>query len=247
MPPATYRIEGGDVPVGVLTLDDGKINSIGFEMIRVLHEALDQAEADEAKALVITGTGKALSAGFDLSVMGAFLGKGGDLALVPKLVEEGGMLLMRVFCFPKPVVSVASGHSLAFGAMLLLAADFRVGRRGSKAKFGLNETAIGLEIPEFGWRLAQYRLHPTHLTVSITQAAIYGAEEAVAVGYLDALADVDPLAVGLAKARQLGGYVKQPAFARMKVKERKGLVDPIIAGMRADIAVLFGAPSASKL
>ena len=46
----------------------------------------------------------------------------------------------------------ATGHGLALGAIMLLAGDVRVGPNasGSKARFGLNEVAIGMTLPMIG-------------------------------------------------------------------------------------------------
>jgi hypothetical protein len=64
-PPVTYELLDG---VGVIRMDDGKMNAFGFEFIKAFNAALDEAE--KAPAIMIIGNKKALSAGFDLSVMG---------------------------------------------------------------------------------------------------------------------------------------------------------------------------------
>ena len=57
-----------DGPVAVLILDrPGKLNAITPDMTAALTGALDSAEADEGvRAIVVAGTGRAFSAGFDL-------------------------------------------------------------------------------------------------------------------------------------------------------------------------------------
>mmetsp|Transcript_6026 Transcript_6026/g.6466 ORF Transcript_6026/g.6466 Transcript_6026/m.6466 type:complete len:248 (-) Transcript_6026:76-819(-) len=247
MPLATYTVDDGDVPVGVLILDDGKMNSFDFTMIREVNEALDKAEKDSTKALVIAGTAKALSAGFDIKTMAAALGKGGSKEDSLKLVEQGGRLMMKMFAFPKPVIVAATGHSLALGAIILLAADTRIGSKASKSKIGLNETAINLQLPEFGWRLAQYRLSAPHFTRAVTQGMVYNLADAVAVGYLDELVEGDAIVGAVAEARRIGGYVKQPAFSRMKSAERTPLVTSVLDNIKENIANCLGGGQASKL
>ena len=44
--------------------DDGKANSISQELLTELNDALDQADRDEVKALIITGRPGFFSAGF---------------------------------------------------------------------------------------------------------------------------------------------------------------------------------------
>ncbi|MGH8313571.1 MAG: enoyl-CoA hydratase/isomerase family protein, partial [Steroidobacterales bacterium] len=56
--------------LAVLTLNrPEKLNAVNKEMIAALGQALDQAEADPAvRAIVLTGAGRAFSAGFDLDM-----------------------------------------------------------------------------------------------------------------------------------------------------------------------------------
>lgn len=239
MPGVTYQVNEGDVPVGLLMLNDGKMNSFDFDVIRDFNAALDQAEKDKTRALVIAGTEKALSAGFDLKIMGPVLGKPGSKQDALDLVEQGGRLMVRVFGFPKPVVVAATAHSLALGAILLLAGDVRIGERGAKAKIGLNEVAIGMQLPAFGWRLAQYRLHTTEVTKAITQATVYDVAAGMNAGFLDHLVDGAVVDSAIAEAKRLGGYVKQPAFAKTKREERKHVIEAVLSNIKEDVHMCF--------
>lgn len=242
MPRLSYHVhKEGKVPVGIMKLDDGKMNSFDFELLKECSEALDKAANDESTALVITGNAKALSAGFDLKVMN----QGNPHST--ELVEQGGRLCIQMFSFPKPLVMAATGHGLALGAILLLAADVRIGHSGSKAKYGMNETAIGMVVPAFGWRLAQYRLKSHEFTRALTQGTIYDVKGAHSVGYLDELTDGDVFAAALTEAQRLGGYVKQPAFANMKREERGDLIDSVLSNIHENVTKCFADYKPSKL
>ena len=54
--------------VATITLDDGKVNVLGPAMQAAINEALDRAEKDAAKAVVLAGNGRVFSGGFDLAV-----------------------------------------------------------------------------------------------------------------------------------------------------------------------------------
>ena len=54
--------------VATITLDDGKVNVLGPVMQSAINEALDRAEKDSAKAVVIAGNQRVFSGGFDLAV-----------------------------------------------------------------------------------------------------------------------------------------------------------------------------------
>ena len=52
--------------VATITLDDGKVNVLGPDMQSAINEALDRAEKDSAKAVVLAGNQRVFSGGFDL-------------------------------------------------------------------------------------------------------------------------------------------------------------------------------------
>lgn len=163
--------------VASIELDDGKANALSPSVIDSLQEALERAEKDVA-AVVLSGREGRFSAGFDLGVMR----QGGEATR--GLVTAGAELALRVFGFPHPVVVACSGHALAMGAILLLAADLRLGARGG-FRIGLNEVAIGLTLPIFGVELARHRLSRRHLSRAVLTSEIYDPETAVDAGFLD--------------------------------------------------------------
>lgn len=63
--PVSIRMDGS---VAVITMDDGKANALGFDLLDQVGAALDRAEQDAA-AVVLAGRPGKFSAGFDLSVM----------------------------------------------------------------------------------------------------------------------------------------------------------------------------------
>lgn len=54
--------------LAIITMDDGKANAMGPDMIAAVNSALDRAEQD-AKVVIITGRPGVLSGGFDLKVI----------------------------------------------------------------------------------------------------------------------------------------------------------------------------------
>ena len=177
-----YELDG---KIARITFDDGKANALSHAAIDELNAALDRAES-EAHCVLWLGRPGRFSAGFDLKVM-----REGGRAVID-LVAKGARLALRVYDFPLPVVIGASGHALAMGAILLMAADRRVGTAGD-FKIGLNEVAIGMTLPDFGIEFAKARLSPLYLTRSVAHAEIYGPEEAIRAGYLDRIVEAKDL------------------------------------------------------
>jgi enoyl-CoA hydratase len=218
--------------VAVLRLDDGKANALSHAAISALHGALDRAEK-EAAAVLLLGRQGFLCAGFDLAVMRA----GPDPAR--RLVTAGAELLLRMAVHPLPLVVGCSGHALAAGALLLLAADARIGARGG-FKIGLNEVAIGMALPIFAYELARDRLSKRHLARAALQAELYSPDTAVDAGFLDRVCEPAALAeTALAEARRLS-TLPQPAYRLSKAGLRGGLVAAIRATLAEDLARLTG-------
>jgi enoyl-CoA hydratase len=221
----TYRLDGS---VAVLVFDDGKANVLNDESIAALHEALDRAE-QEAGAVLIVGRPGRFSGGFDLSVMGS------DVDTMQALVQSGGHLLMRIWEFPRPVLIGCTGHAVAAGAMVLLAADYRIGVEGDWS-IGLNESAIGMPLPTFGVELARARLSPRFFTRAALHAELYGGETAVEVGYLDEAVPPDELIErAMVKARDLAKF-ESSGYYPSKQRVRRALAAFVRNTMADDMA-----------
>jgi enoyl-CoA hydratase/carnithine racemase len=214
-------------------IDDGKANALSHALIDAVHGALDRAEK-EAKAALLAGREGRFCAGFDLAVMR----QGGPAT--GQLVGAGARLAMRLYEFPVPVVVACTGHALAMGAILLLAADERIGAEGD-FKIGLNEVAIGMALPGFAIEFARERLSKRHLTRATALGEVYAPAAAVDAGFLDrleppgslldaAVAEAERLARLPAGAhRHTKRHMRADALARMRQgldREMKGLAGP---------------------
>jgi enoyl-CoA hydratase len=224
--PLTTTIEDG---VAVLRFDDGKANVLSHAAIDAFEAALDRA-TEEAGAVCIVGREGRLCAGFDLAVMT------GEPDGMRQLVSRGAELLMRIYLHPQPVVVAVTGHALAAGALLALACDVRIGA-DVPAKIGLNETSIGMPLPQFAAELARDRLTPAAFSRATLAAEIYDPAGAVEVGYLDRVVPADEVEVAaIAEANRLSAY-RAGAYARTKEVLRRATVDRVRAGTAADLAL----------
>jgi enoyl-CoA hydratase len=218
-------------------MDDGKANALSPAMLTELDAALERAEGDDdTHAVLLHGRPGRLSAGFDLSVMT------GGLDAMRDLVTQGAELLIRLFTSPLPIVVAGTGHALAAGALLLLAADQRVGADGD-FKIGLNEVAIGMALPIFAVELARHRLATTHFDAATMQARIYDPTGAVEAGYLDRVVDAGQVMdEALADATRLGA-LRAGAFRLTKEHAHRATATLIRDTLAGDMASL-GPPAA---
>lgn len=126
-------------PIGEITLNrPDKLNSITAQMVGALHAALDAAEADpEVRVILLSGTGKAFSAGFDL----------GEMEESPSYAQMRGTLqadfdiIMWFWHSPKPTISAVQGYVLGGGFELAMACDVTLA--ADTAIFGEPEPKFG--------------------------------------------------------------------------------------------------------
>ena len=221
----SYEVTDG---IAVLRLDDGKANAVGYETIAAIDAALDDAEAN-AGSLVIVGREGRFSAGFDLSVMGQ-----GPEAARP-LVAAGARTAMRIYGARVPVVAACTGHALAFGAIMLLSSDVRIGA-DVEAKIGLIEVSIGMPLPIFAVELARARLSPRHFTAATSLATAYGPHGAAEAGYLDDVVPADELhETAMQRAGELASHVRRTAFGLTRRTTRQATIDHILSTLDEDL------------
>jgi enoyl-CoA hydratase len=109
--------------VATISLDDGKVNVLGPAMQAAINAALDRAEKDSAKAVVIAGNQRVFSGGFDLAVF-----QSGDAKAALGMLAGGFELSVRCLTFPVPVIMAATGPAIAMGSFLLLSRGARRSR-----------------------------------------------------------------------------------------------------------------------
>ncbi len=211
--------------VATITMDDGKANAFGPDMIASVNAMLDRAA--EAKAVLLTGRPGIFSGGFDLKVI-----RGGDPDAARRMSLAGARLMMRLYGLPQPLVIAAPGHAIALGAFALLTADFRVGTRG-EFRIGLNETAIGMTLPPFGLLLARERLSKRYLARAAIGATLFPPDDAKDAGFLDEVVAADDVReTALAAAGELV-KLDGASYATVKKDLRGDAIAQVLAGLEA--------------
>lgn len=144
--PVEYEVDGS---VAVLTLNRPEVlNAFDDEHGRALLDALDRAAGDDSiRCIVITGAGRAFSAGEDLGALQGIYESGSAPPLGDTLADRYNPLVRAVRSAPKPVVAAINGVAAGAGASLALACDFRIA--SDKAKLTLAFIKVGL-VPDSG-------------------------------------------------------------------------------------------------
>jgi enoyl-CoA hydratase/carnithine racemase len=120
------------------------LNAFTVAGYRGFREALDRLAADDAvRVVVLTGRGRAFSAGADRSLLDV-APPGGERR---QAGEEFGKLLESLGGFPKPLFAAVNGLAVGFGATMLLYCDVVVLAQTARLRFPF--TALGI-VPEAG-------------------------------------------------------------------------------------------------
>jgi enoyl-CoA hydratase len=223
------RREFDDHGVLTVTMDDGNKNALVPEVFEGLIAVLD--DETEARAVVLAGREGILTAGLDVKWMAAN-GRDG----VERLLVLFGRCLVRWWTDPRPTVCAATGHAIAAGTMFGMACDHAVAAEGGY--WGLTETRIDFELPEFGIALARHNVRADRLEDLLLPGDRIDAAAAVEAGYADEVAAPDQV-VGRAqrRARELAELPAR-AYAGTKRRLRGADAETVLSGLDSDIAAL---------
>ena len=99
-----------------------QLNAVNWEMLKGLRAAFELLDADEeVRAIILTGRGRAFSAGGDLK---GYLELQRDPVRFPQFLDEYSGLVARLRYLRKPVVALVNGLAAAGGLEILLGCDF---------------------------------------------------------------------------------------------------------------------------
>lgn len=116
-----------------------KRNAINPQMIAELQSALDTIEKSHSRVVILTGAGKAFSAGMDLDMLAAITKQ--SPAENQDDARRIAKLLRRLWSFPRPTISIVHGAAYAGGCGIATLCDFTLA--APEAKFGYTEVKIG--------------------------------------------------------------------------------------------------------
>jgi enoyl-CoA hydratase len=195
-----------DGPVAILTLArPEKLNALDLEMLKALHEAAEAIDANKAvRAAILTGEGKAFSAGGDIKAWGGM----NPEAFGHDWVRYGHRVFDRLATLRMPLVAALNGHAFGGGLELAGTADIRIAEDG--IRIGLPETGLGM-VP--GWSGTQ-RLMKRFGAQAIRRLVLGGemlpASEALQLGVVDAVVPAGE-ALEAARAYALAIAARGPA------------------------------------
>lgn len=173
------HVEVSDHPNGAryVRLAAGRANALSADLVDALHHELDRADLDGVRTLVLWGTERHFSAGFDLSRLDLET----DSTLVYRFVRIG-LLLERLTAAPFVTVAVVRGSAVGAGADLAAACDYRLGTPDAQLRFPGSAFGVVLGVSRLASLVGQaWALRLT------TSGAVVDAREANTIGLLNAI------------------------------------------------------------
>jgi enoyl-CoA hydratase/carnithine racemase len=205
-----------DDGVATVTLDrPDKLNALTFEAYADLRDLLAELpQRGDVRVLVVRGSGRAFCSGGDVNeIIGTTLSMSPDQLL--SFTRMTGSVIQGMRDCPVPIIAAVHGMAAGAGAVIALAADFRVCTPA--ARFAFLFTKVGLSGADMGAAYLLPRLVGLgHATRLLMLGDTINADEAFRIGLVSELADADAFeeAVG-GLARRLASGPTQ-AYAQTK-------------------------------
>jgi enoyl-CoA hydratase/carnithine racemase len=199
----TIRIEEPAAGVLLATLDRPKrLNAQTNQMFAELERlGLELRDRHDVRAVIVTGTGRAFCAGFDLADA-AGLADLGALGML-RQQERAARALLAVRTAPMPVIAAVNGPAAGGGLALALAADIRLA--APEARFSAAFVRIGLSAGDLGtsWLLPRL-VGPGRAAEIAYTGRLVDAEEAERIGLVNRVVPAEALmGEALALAREI--------------------------------------------
>ena len=226
-----YAEDGG---VATVTFDrPERLNALTFEVYADLRDLLAELpHRDGVRALVLTGAGRGFCSGGDVhDIIGALQGAGPRELL--DFTRMSGAVVQGLRELPLPVVAAVNGVAAGAGAVLALAADFRLLARSGSLQFLF--TRVGLAGADMG---AAYLLPRLVGLAQATELLLLGdpvdAGQAAALGLASRV--VDDADLPAAAAELAGRLAAGPtlAYAATKVLLGRELDLPLAGALELE-------------
>lgn len=203
-----------DGAVLTLTLDRPEVrNALNAEVVGALRQRLAEAASEDGiRVIVLTGSGKAFSAGADLAALQTLQSASAEANLADS--EHLAGLFDAIARHPKPIIAKVNGHAIAGGCGLAAACDIAL--VADHAKLGFTEVRIGF-VPAIVAVIARRKLGDADLRDLMLTGRLISAEEAAAMGLVTRALPADDLDAATADlCRQLATETSGTAVALTK-------------------------------
>ena len=203
-----------DGSVAVITVDNPPVNALKHDMRVGLIEAFAQARNDAGvAAVVLMAAGRTFIAGADITEFDK-----------PPRTPATGDVIDAIEAMPKPVIAALHGTPLGGGLEVALGCHFRIAAPGTR--LGLPEIKLGLMPGAGGTQRLPRLVGMEQAMAMILSGDPIPADQALASGLIDEIAEGDLRAAGIAFAKRI--LAERRPLTRARDREDK------LAALRAD-------------
>ncbi|WP_416826951.1 enoyl-CoA hydratase/isomerase family protein [Ectobacillus polymachus] len=153
-------------------------NAIDYTTMEELLQIVDEVEHSNARALVVTGNGKAFCSGGDLSVFHSL--RTADEAY--SMLKKMGDILYRLMMLPKPTIALLNGTAVGGGCEIASACDYRFATE--RAHVGFVQGTLAITTGWGGATMLFEKLAYHNAMQMVSSARRFTAEEAKNIGFL---------------------------------------------------------------
>ena len=216
--------------IAVVTMSRGKVHPINAEALVDLRDCFAELRDNKkVAAVVLTGSGKFFSFGFDVPELLTY-----SRDEFKHFLVDFNRLLNDLFLFPKPLIAAINGHAVAGGCMLALTTDYRI-MVEEKARMSLNEINIGASVFAGPVEMLRFGVGSRKAELVLTSGQMYEPKEAMAMGLVDKLSARDNLMPEAMETVNTYAAKNAEAFRSIKHLLRKPVVDSYLAREEASI------------
>ena len=171
----------------VIQLARAPVNALDPALCAAVIEAVERAVSDGCVGIVLAGGQKVFSAGLDVPYL---MSLGDDIDALRHAWGHFFAAARALAECPVPLAAAIAGHSPAGGCVLALCCDRRVMASGAW-QIGLNETQVGIVVPEGVQRLLRRVVGSRQAERLLLTGAMIDSTEALAIGLVDELTDAN--------------------------------------------------------
>lgn len=216
-----------------------RLNAINPDMVNELNRVLNSLEdSEDIRVLIITGEGKAFSAGADINTFTTLTPF--KAMLFSKRIQE---TFNKIMLYAKPVIAAINGYALGGGLELAMSCDIRIA--SENAQLGQPEINLGIIPGAGGTQRLQRLANRGAAKMIIFNGERINAQEALRIGLVDEVVPLEKLKEE-AKSVALKLAEKSPlALMSAKYSIELGAESNIWSGLALE-ASLFGLMFSTK-
>jgi len=196
--------------IGIITLNrPHRLNAINLDLLKGFMEQLERAKLDtKARAVILTGGGKAFCAGEDLKETASgktieeWMDEAQRLQDVQRMTMELG----------KPIIAAIDGYALGGGCEFAMGCDIRIG--AETAVFGFPETTVGMTVTNAGTKILPHLVGLGKAKELVLTGDFIDAFEAERIGLINSVVPPENLMTeSMAMAKKIAG--RSPLATRL--------------------------------